>query len=122
MATATRAARSRAKAKPAAGPKLDYLPRLPRKAAGRRVGIGCIGAGFIMADCHLVAYQQAGFNPVAIAARDVDKARAVGKKRGVKKAYESYEELLDDPAVEVVDVAVPPDVQLEVIEEILRHK
>ena len=38
---------------------LDYLPRLPRD---KQVGIGCIGAGFIMADCHLVAYRQAGFN------------------------------------------------------------
>lgn len=103
-------------------PKLNYLPKLPKTAAARRVGIGCIGAGFIMADCHLVAYQQAGFNPVAIAARDADKARSVAKQRGVKTVYESYQELLDDPAVEVVDVAVPPDVQLEVIEEVLRHK
>src|SRR5947208_16889471 len=122
MATATRAARSRAKAKPAAGPKLDYLPRLPRKAAGRRVGIGCIGAGFIMADCDLVAYRQAGFNPVAIAARDVDKAREVAKKRGLKKTYETYGGLLDDPEVEVVDIAVPPDVQFDVVREVLRHK
>src|SRR4051794_37038699 len=122
MATTARSKAAKPRAKPAAGPKLNYAPKLPRTAAARRAGIGCIGAGFIMADCHLVAYQQAGFNPVAIAARDVDKARAVGKKRGVKKAYESYEELLDDPAVEVVDVAVPPDVQLEVVEEILRHK
>src|SRR5256885_1702524 len=94
-------------------PKLNYAPKLPKKAA-RRVGIGCIGAGFIMADCHLVAYEQAGFNPVAIAARDVDKARTVAKRRGVKRAYETYQELLDDPAVEVVDVAVPPDVQFGV--------
>ena len=43
---------------------LDYLPRLPRR---KDMGIGCIGAGFIMRDCHLVAYRQAGFNPVAIA-------------------------------------------------------
>ena len=122
MATATRANPTRKTRKAAAGPKLNYAPKLPRKAAARRVGIGCIGAGFIMADCHLVAYRQAGFNPVAIAARDADKARAVAKKRGVKQAYESYQELLDDPAVEVVDMAVPPDVQLEVVEEVLQHK
>ena len=46
---------------------LDYLPTMPKN---RAVGIGCIGAGFIMADCHLVAYRQAGFNPVAIASRN----------------------------------------------------
>ena len=40
---------------------LDYLPRLP---SDRQVPIGCIGAGFIMADCHLVAYRQAvALNP-----------------------------------------------------------
>jgi predicted dehydrogenase len=33
---------------------LDILPRLPHD---RQIGIGCIGAGFIMADCHLVAYR-----------------------------------------------------------------
>jgi predicted dehydrogenase len=75
-----------------------------------------------MADCHLVAYRQAGFNPVAIAARDVDRARDVARKRGVERTCETYQELLDDPRVEVADVAVPPDVQFEVIQEVLRHK
>ena len=36
--------------------------------------IGCIGSGFIMNDCHLVAYRKAGFNPVAIASRTRDTA------------------------------------------------
>ena len=31
--------------------------------------IGILGAGFIVNDCHLVAYRKAGFNPVAIASR-----------------------------------------------------
>jgi hypothetical protein len=51
-------------------PPLDYLPRLPRRKDFR---IGCAGAGFIMRDCHLVAYRQAGFNPVA--SRTVERAR-----------------------------------------------
>ena len=29
--------------------------------------IGCIGAGMIMAECHLAAYKEAGFKVVAIA-------------------------------------------------------
>lgn len=36
--------------------------------------IGCIGAGMIMAECHLAAYRQAGFPVAAIASRT--KARA----------------------------------------------
>ena len=37
--------------------------------------IGCIGAGFIMADVHLAAYQEAGFPVVAIASRTPGEGR-----------------------------------------------
>lgn len=100
---------------------LNYLPTLPSGSA-RQTGIGCIGAGFIMADCHLVAYRQAGFNPVAIASRDPARAKAVAERHGIAKTYDDWRALLDDPAVEVVDVAVPPDVQFEVVKEIVRHR
>ena len=53
---------------------LSYLPTLPRRRDWR---IGCVGAGFIMRDCHLVAYRQAGFNPVAIVTRRIEQAREV---------------------------------------------
>src|SRR5437879_3890206 len=87
---------------------LDYLPHLPRRKDFR---IGCAGAGFIMRDCHLAAYRQAGFNPVAIASRDPARARAAAEAHAVPRVHATYEELLDDPAVEVLDVAVPPDAQ-----------
>jgi predicted dehydrogenase len=99
-------------------PDLEYLPRLPQN---RSAGIGCIGAGFIMADCHLVAYRAAGFNPVAIASHDPAKARAVAARHSIPNAYEHYEQLLDDPRVEVLDVAVPPDVQFDVIRAAVAH-
>ena len=97
---------------------LDYLPRLPRD---KSIGIGCVGAGFIMADCHLVAYRQAGFRPVAISARDETKAHAVAERHQIPKTYADYRDMLRDPEVVVVDVAVPPDVQLPVIREIVQH-
>ena len=46
---------------------LEHLPVLPRKKDFR---IGAMGAGFIMRDIQFVAYQNAGFNVVAIASRD----------------------------------------------------
>lgn len=98
---------------------ISYNPRLPTR---KNVGIGCIGAGFIMADCHLVAYRAAGFNPVALAARDLSKAKAVAERHAIPKAHSDYREMLKDEAVEVVDVAVPPDIQFEVIEAILARK
>ncbi len=91
---------------------LDYLPRLPRR---RDFGIGCVGAGFILRDCHLVAYRQAGFNPVAIAARDPAKAQEVARLHAIPRCHASVEELLADPAVEVLDIAVPPDAQPDII-------
>jgi predicted dehydrogenase len=98
---------------------LDYLPRLPKD---KRIGIGCIGSGFIMADIHLVAYKNAGFNPVAIASRTENNARIVAERHGIPKVYGDYREMLDDPEVSIVDVAVPPDVQFSVIKEIVQRK
>jgi predicted dehydrogenase len=98
---------------------LDYLPRLPRR---RDYGIGCIGAGFIMRDCHLVAYRQAGFNPVAIASRDPARALEVARASRISRCYATFSELLSDQAVEVIDIAVPPDVQPSVIQEAVQHR
>ena len=97
---------------------LDYLPRLPHRKDFR---IGCIGAGFIMRDCHLVAYRGAGFNPIAIASRDPGRAHTVAQSHGIERCYKGHEELLRDKDVEVLDIAVPPDVQPAIIHEAARH-
>jgi predicted dehydrogenase len=97
---------------------LKHLPSLPDD---RSPGIGCIGAGFIMADCHLVAYRAAGFNPIAISSRDRKKADAVAARHSIGRVYDDYRELLDDNAVEILDIAVPPDAQLEVVGEAVKR-
>ncbi len=91
----------------------EHLPPLPR---GPVPGIGCVGAGFIMADCHLVAYRQAGITPVAIVSRRPDAAARVAARHAIPRVHATLEALLDDAAVEVLDIAVPPDVQPAVIE------
>jgi len=101
-----------------AGITLDYLPKLPRN---KEVPIGCIGSGFIMADCHLVAYRKAGFRPVAIASRTPAHARSVAQRHGLA-AFDTYHQMLSSGLVEVVDIAVPPDVQYEVIRDVCRHR
>ena len=58
--------------------ELNYQPILPQQ---RDLPIGCIGSGFIMADCHLVAYAAAGFNPVAIASRTPSHAAEVAQRQ-----------------------------------------
>jgi predicted dehydrogenase len=91
---------------------LNHLPTLPNRKDWR---IGCVGAGFIVRDCHLVAYRNAGFNPVAIASRNPATAREVAKLRGIQTVYDSIDALLTDPNVEILDVAVPPDAQPDLI-------
>ncbi len=105
--------------KPTISLDLDYLPRMPGNKAVR---IGCIGSGFIMADCHLVAYRNAGLNPAAIASRRPDHVREVARRHGIPKVYDDYRSLLDDPEIEVIDIAVPPDLQLDVIREVVRRR
>src|ERR1700693_1306832 len=97
---------------------LDYLPRLPRRKDWR---IGCVGSGFIMRDCHLVAYRNAGFNPVAIASRNPDHARATSQRHHLARCHVPVSDLLADPEIEVLDIAVPPDVQPAVIREAVSH-
>src|SRR6266704_7192027 len=99
--------------------RLDYLPRLPRRKEWR---IGCIGAGFIMRDCHLVAYRQAGFNPVAIAAPRPEQAREVAALHSIPHVHDSPDQLLADTDIEILDVAVPPDRQVELILRAVQRK
>jgi len=99
-------------------PTLDYLPRLPKQ---KDAPIGCIGSGFIMADCHLVAYRKAGFNPVAIASRTPAHAARVAERHRLA-VYDTYQEMLASGTVEVVDIAVPPDTQIDVIKNVCRYK
>ncbi len=77
--------------------------------------IGCVGSGFIMSDCHLVAYRKAGFNPVAIAGRTKDNAAKCANEHAIKTVFDSIDQLLDDESIEVLDLAVPPHKQLETI-------
>ncbi len=91
---------------------LNYRPQLPHRRDWR---IGCLGAGFIMRDCHLVAYKSAGFKPVAIASRNVDNAREAAQRHHVPTVHDTIDALLADDNIEILDVAVPPDAQPDLI-------
>jgi predicted dehydrogenase len=84
-------------------------------------GIGAVGAGFIMRDVHLKAYADAGFNVVAITSRTPEIAHEVAELRGIPRVHETLEDMLEDPAVEILDVAVPPDKQLEIVRTAMRR-
>ena len=88
------------------------LPALPGK---KDFAIGCIGAGFIMNDCHLAAYRNAGFNPAAINSLTAEKREAAAKRHNIPKVYDAWQKLIDDTDIEILDLAVPPDVQMEAL-------
>jgi predicted dehydrogenase len=98
---------------------LKIQPSLPRRKDFR---IGVLGSGFIVSDCHLVAYGKAGFNAVAIASRARPNAEKAAKRHHIAKVFDTYEELLDDPSIEVLDIAVPPSAQLGLIKAACRRK
>jgi predicted dehydrogenase len=74
-----------------------------------------------MADCHLVAYRHAGFQPIAICSRTRERAEQAAQRHHIDSVYADYHQLCADDRIEVLDIAVPPDVQIEVIREAVRH-
>ena len=85
-------------------PPLNHLPPMPKD---KSVGIGCVGSGFIMADCQLVSYRAAGFNPVAIASKNPAHARSVANRHRIGRVYEDYRALLVGDGLATAGTAGP---------------
>jgi predicted dehydrogenase len=81
-------------------------------------GIGSVGCGGIVQYAHMPAYRKAGFNTVAVYDINRDTAEKVAAEFGIPKVYGSLDELLADPEVEIVDIAVPPWEQLKIVERV----
>src|SRR5262249_57722487 len=92
--------------------KRNTPPPLPKRKDFR---IGILGSGFIVNECHLVSYRKAGFNPVAIASRNRENAAKVAQRHDITKDCESNDQLLDNPTIKVLDIAVPPKAHLALI-------
>jgi predicted dehydrogenase len=98
---------------------LQIQPPLPEK---RDFRIGILGSGFVVNECHLPAYRKAGFNPVAVASRSRQKAEQTAQRYSIPKVYDSYDDLLNDPSIEVLDIAVPPQAQHDLIQRACARK
>ncbi|WP_336800124.1 Gfo/Idh/MocA family protein [Kaistia sp. MMO-174] len=84
--------------------------------------IGAIGAGMIMAECHLAAYHEAGFPVVAIASRTKANAAKVAERWSIPTVHETPEALIEDETIEILDLAFPPDQQPALIRHALKQK
>lgn len=98
--------------------ELHIEPLCPKRKDFR---IGMVGAGFIVRTQQLPAYQEMGFCIHAIASLDWDESNAVAQCFDIPKVYATWRELLCDDGVEILDIAVPPDCQLEIVREAVKH-
>lgn len=69
--------------------------------------VGILGAGTIAGTIADTLNKLDAFEPYAIASRDLAKANEFGDKYNVQKRYGSYEELVNDPDVELIYIATP---------------
>ena len=73
----------------------------------KRIGMGIVGAGFV-GPHHVDAVRRLGYvDVVAVAGSSEASAKKKADALGARKAYGSYEALLDDPDVHVVHNATP---------------
>lgn len=77
----------------------------------RRVAI--VGAGAIVRNAHLPAYRRAGLPIAGICDADPARAEQVRAEFGLPRTF-TLEEILADPSIEVVDIAVVPQAQPEI--------
>ncbi len=85
------------------------LPRQPRS-------IIVVGAGGIVHDAHLPAYQKAGFPVAALVDANLEKATALASKFSVPLATSSLDEAIrKSPVDSIFDVAVPAGSILDVL-------
>jgi predicted dehydrogenase len=97
--------------------ELDRLGHPEPGSLAGTAGVGIVGAGWIVRECHLPSYAAAGAEVVGITSRDGERCKSVAAEHGVR-AFGSWEEMVDDPAIGVVDIAYPPHVQPELIRRI----
>lgn len=87
--------------------------------------IAILGAGGIARSmCATIRGMKAAGRPVelyAVASRDIDKAIRFAREQGVRRAYGSYEEMLCDPAVELVYIATPHSHHAEQMKLCIAH-
>jgi predicted dehydrogenase len=100
-----------------AAPELPYQPPMPRSYRPR---IGIIGAGGIVS-AHLDAYRTAGWEVAAICNRTREKAEVAARDFAPNaRVTDRHDDILSDPAIDVVDITPHPADRLAFIEAALR--
>jgi len=104
---------------------LDSIPEVIQSAFVRKLppktdyGIAFVGCGGIVNYGHIPSYKANGFNLIGGYDINPEAAEKTVQAHGLKKLYTSLDELLSDPLVEIVDVAVVPEEQWNVVTKVI---
>jgi len=82
-------------------------------AGTQEFGIGLIGLG--IGQQHLLGYQSKGLHVAAICDKDPIRLNEVGEQFGIDKRYTRIADLIADPDVDVVDMAVQPWIRSPIV-------
>ncbi|MCX6960755.1 MAG: Gfo/Idh/MocA family oxidoreductase [Verrucomicrobia bacterium] len=76
----------------------------------KKIRWGIIGCGNVTEVKSGPAYQKTeGFEIIAVMRRDSEKAADYAKRHGIRKYYSNADDLINDPEVDAVYIATPPD-------------
>jgi len=104
---------------------LDSIPEVIQSAFVRKLppkidyGIAFIGCGGIVNYGHIPSYKANGFKMIGGYDINNHAAEKTVQTHGLKKVYQSLDELLSDPMVQIVDVAVVPEEQWNVVSKVI---
>lgn len=104
---------------------IDTMPSIIQSALERRLppkidyGIAFVGCGGIVNYGHIPSYKTNRFNLIGGYDINQQAAEKTIQTHGLKKLYTSLDELLSDPLVEIVDVAVVPEEQWNVVTKVI---
>ena len=96
----------------------DYLPVAPSAEVIERYGIAVVGCGSIAQGVHLPAYRKYGYRVVATCDVLEENAKKAAEEYAVSFWTTKIEEVLDRDDVDVIDLAVPSQVRLSLVEKI----
>jgi predicted dehydrogenase len=84
------------------------------------IRVAIVGGGIGRA--HIEGYRALGgaFDIAAICDLDIERARALAAEFGIARAMADLASLLDDPAIELIDLCTPPATHADLIERVLR--
>ena len=84
--------------------------------------IGILGCGAMAETFADTLRKMEGAECYAAASRTLERAEKFAREYGFDKAYGSYEELCEDPEVELIYIATPHSCHYENMELCIRHK